>query len=176
VHAPRFPGLQGLGEPLHSWGRAVGASLHDPRDAVCRAVWQWRAEAQGDRRAPLLRPLLTMLAVTAAFGALACWRGHAVAAASCAAFAVLNLGLAVLRPPAFHRHAAFWSKAGGAAGTFASALTLGLLYFLVFTPAAVALRLVRQDPLKLRFLGAEASYWQEAERQPDCEADYRRQF
>lgn len=61
---------------------------------------------------------------------------------------------AVLRPFYF-----LWMKFATALGWINTRLLLGIIYLLIFTPAGIFVRLLRRDPLKLRFDRSAATYW-----------------
>lgn len=55
-------------------------------------------------------------------------------------------------------------------------LVLGLVFFLVVTPTAFAMKLLRKDPLRLRKEPGAATYWIEREAGPGEAAHFLRQF
>ena len=68
-----------------------------------------------------------------------------------------------------------WSCVTYPVGWAVSRLVLGIVYFLVATPIAVALRVAKRDPLQRRFDKAAKSYW--IARQPSRDImRYFRQF
>jgi len=52
-----------------------------------------------------------------------------------------------------------WMKLGDILGRIVSPIVLGVIYFLIFTPVAVAMRLAGRDALKLRLERALPTYW-----------------
>jgi Saxitoxin biosynthesis operon protein SxtJ len=52
-----------------------------------------------------------------------------------------------------------WMRFGLALNRVVSPLVIGLIFFAVFTPVAVVMRLAGRDALKLRFERAAPSYW-----------------
>jgi len=142
-----------------------------------RAIWDWRNKAEGDERRRLVLPrLLQMLALMAVFGGIAWWRGHRGVAVFLAAFAAANALAAAFCPALFHRHAGLWQKVGKAGAVVIGTVALTLAYYLLFTPAALALKLLRVEALKLRFPGPRGSHWKEVDERHRGETDYRRQF
>jgi hypothetical protein len=124
----------------------------------------------------VLARLARMLAVMFIFGAFAWWRGHRTAAVVLAGLALTNALLAAFAPRAFDWQARLWERPGKAGAFLISTIALTLAYFLLFTPGALLLRLLRKEPLKLRFPGPEATYWAEVDERGRSEAGYRRQF
>ena len=101
---------------------------------------------------------LTFAAVFTLIALLALWRSapHApywlAAAALCAA-------LALLRPAALAIPNRAWLKLGLALHALVSPLIMGLMFFLVFTPLALLIRLRGKDLLRLRRDPEAPSYW-----------------
>lgn len=52
-----------------------------------------------------------------------------------------------------------WMQLANALGWVMTRVILGLIFLLVFTPAGLIRRLLRKDPLELRFDRRAASYW-----------------
>jgi hypothetical protein len=71
------------------------------------------------------------------------------------AFAVASF----TRPSLLHPFNAVWTRLGLLLGKIVAPVVTGLLFFLVFTPMALAFRLLGKDLLRLRFDPAAASYW-----------------
>ena len=61
-----------------------------------------------------------------------------------------------------------WMRFGALLGLIVSPIVLGIIFFLMFTPIALAMRMFRRDELRLRF-ELKSSYWikREAPSQPD---------
>ena len=57
-----------------------------------------------------------------------------------------------------------WMKLGQLIGRITNPIITALLFFLVFTPVALVMRLMKKDPLRLGRSPDAASYW--IERQP----------
>ncbi len=70
---------------------------------------------------------------------------------------------------------AAWMRGAHAVGQLVSAAILGLLFFLVFTPVGLVLRLLRKDLLDERLEPEKESYWQKRE-YAFKEENYKRQF
>ena len=67
--------------------------------------------------------------------------------------------IAQLKPALFATLNRLWTKLGVLLGKIVSPIALGILFYGVFTPVAVALRLTGKDPLRLRLDRAADSYW-----------------
>src|SRR5262245_17813666 len=61
------------------------------------------------------------------------------------------LVLAWLRPALLHRANLLWTQLGLLLNRAVSPIVIGLLFFFVFTPMGLLLRLLGKDPLRLRF-------------------------
>jgi len=61
-----------------------------------------------------------------------------------------------------------WMRVGLLLGMIVSPIVLGIIFFIMFTPIALAMRLLRRDELRLRFKN-KSSYWikREAPLQPE---------
>ena len=77
------------------------------------------------------------------------------AAGLSAGFAILTLAAPSLLGPLNH----LWTRLGMALNTLMSPLIIGLLFFVVFTPIALIMRLFGTDTLGLRYEPKRASYW-----------------
>lgn len=67
--------------------------------------------------------------------------------------------VAVLRPGLLAPANRLWLAFGLLLHRVTSPLVLGLLFFLVFTPMGLLMRVIRKDPLHLRWDGSVPSYW-----------------
>jgi hypothetical protein len=116
---------------------------------------------------------------TAIFALLAGWlgyRGHDVWAILAAAASLGIAGLALAAP---HRLAApnrWWFKFGLLLGRIVSPIVLGLLFFLLITPVALVIKLMRRDALDRRFDPSRASYWNERDPPGPTGESFRNQF
>lgn len=79
-------------------------------------------------------------------------------ALACAA-AILALALAVPAILAAPNRA--WTRFGLLLGRIMSPVVIAILFYVVFTPFGLAMRLVRRDPLRLRFDRDASTYWTE---------------
>jgi cell division protein FtsW (lipid II flippase) len=63
-----------------------------------------------------------------------------------------------------------WHFLGEVMGTIVTPITLGLIFFLIFTPYAIAGRMFKRDVLRLKFDHSAQTYWVDRE-VPKSEAD-----
>lgn len=90
------------------------------------------------------------------------------------AFLFFSLGLAapgLLRP--FY---VLWMRFALVLGWINTRLILGVLFYLVFTPIAIVLRLLRTDLLDVRIEKQRESYWKKKEKVENRLERYDRQF
>lgn len=72
-----------------------------------------------------------------------------------AAFALVTL----IKPTLLAGLNRLWMKFGLLLGKIVSPIALGVLFYLVFTPMGLLMRLFGKDPLRLKFDRAGDSYW-----------------
>ncbi len=65
----------------------------------------------------------------------------------------------ILKPTVLRPLYVIWMKFALALGWINTRIILGIVYFLIFTPVAVALRIFRKDPLGRRFDRKAGTYW-----------------
>ncbi len=90
------------------------------------------------------------------------WRGRVritVLVAGCAIILAAAIAPIVLRP--LNRA---WTMLGVFLGRVVNPVVLAALFYLVFTPIGLIMRLLGKDPLRLRWDASASSYW--IERQP----------
>jgi hypothetical protein len=119
-----------------------------------------------------------MCAALCVFAAIAWYKGSPRAAAGlCGAGALfLSLGLAV--PAALGPIYRPWMKLAAALGWVNTRVLLGLMFFLAFTPIALARRILGHDPLGLRFdekSHAVPTYWKKKTPPDDIRKYFERQ-
>ena len=101
---------------------------------------------------------LVMAAFFSIVAALPLRSGHPVrwwAAGVAACF----LAAALIRPVLLHRLNVLWMRLGLLLGTTVNPIVLALMFFLIFTPAALILRLARKDLLRLKKRPGASTYW-----------------
>jgi hypothetical protein len=67
--------------------------------------------------------------------------------------------LAWIRPALLHHANRIWMALGRFLGKVVNPVVTALLFYLVFTPAAMLLRWLGKDPLRLRMDRAAPTYW-----------------
>jgi hypothetical protein len=75
------------------------------------------------------------------------------------AVAAIFLLLALARPRLLHRANLIWMRIGLLIGKVVNPVVTALLFFLVFSPAAIVLRWLGKDPLALRLEPKAQTYW-----------------
>ncbi|MCP5266353.1 MAG: hypothetical protein H6934_09565 [Burkholderiaceae bacterium] len=68
-----------------------------------------------------------------------------------------------------------WMRLGMILGAIVSPVVLGIIYFAIFTPIAVMMRLAGRDELRLKLTNAK-SHWRLRERQEAAAESFKRQF
>jgi hypothetical protein len=86
------------------------------------------------------------------------WAIHALSIVFATA-SLIFLIIALALPKALAPLNWIWAKFGVLLHTVVSPVVLSLLFFMVFTPVGVAMRLWGGDPLRLRFEPKAQSYW-----------------
>jgi tellurite resistance protein TehA-like permease len=102
------------------------------------------------------------LFMAAALLAIAAYRWtthHPLQMAIAAVLAALFAGVAFLKPTLLLPLNRAWMGLGTLLGLVVSPIVLGILFFALFTPLAIILRLAGRDELRLRRLPAGLSYW-----------------
>jgi hypothetical protein len=67
--------------------------------------------------------------------------------------------IALLRPALLATANRLWTQLGVLIGKVVSPIALGFLFYAVFTPVALLLRITGQDPLRLKLDRGADSYW-----------------
>ena len=75
------------------------------------------------------------------------------------AAAALILLAALLRPSLLHGPNLLWMKAGGVLHRIVNPVVTAAIFYGVFTPSGMLLRLSGKDPLRLKYDPAAGSYW-----------------
>lgn len=82
----------------------------------------------------------------------------------------------VFAAPLFRKMVRGWTLISHKIGQLNTRLILGAIFYLVFTPAALMLRLIKKDLLDRRRNPGAPGYWQDRPRQEKSTDDYRRLF
>jgi len=75
------------------------------------------------------------------------------------AIGVVFLAAALRRPTVLHPLNRAWAQLSLLLARVVNPVVMGLLFFVVITPMALALRLLGKDPLRLRYDPVASSYW-----------------
>ncbi len=76
-----------------------------------------------------------------------------------AAVAALFLGVALTAPGVLEPLNRFWTQVGLLIQRIVHPLVMGIMFYLIFTPAALLLRLFGQDLLRLKYQPDANTYW-----------------
>jgi hypothetical protein len=134
------------------------------------------SEGARSLRREFRRFAFVLTCVAAVFGSLLLWRGRETGAVVFYSLAAYALASALLFPPAIRPVRWVLLKIGHALGWFNTRLILILLYFLVFTPIGLLLRLFGKDLLNRRRDPSAATYWIDKEKETFDPKRYERQF
>jgi hypothetical protein len=93
----------------------------------------------------------------------------------CLALALVLLAAAIFKPSSLRWPNRLWIGLGVALGKVVNPVVTTLLFYLVFTPMGLMLRLLKKDLLQLRREPAATSYWQ-SPNLPEGGPDMRNQF
>lgn len=96
--------------------------------------------------------------------------------APAALVAVLLAAAAALKPQALAPLNKAWMTLGAAMGHVMSPIALAILFFAVFTPVALVMRLAGRDELRLRRAPASNSYWRDRTPPGPSSDSFRRQY
>ncbi len=148
--------------------------------SVQGTVWNWRdSEGQGKEKseaATLRRQAVIQALVMGVIGfVLFQWIGHHTFARVIWGLAGLILVLGLIAPAAYRPIHRFGQWLGGAVGVLLTWVLLVPLYYLVFTPGALLLRLQGRDPMHRRLRDIKFTCWIPRTRQATTES-YDRQF
>lgn len=70
----------------------------------------------------------------------------------------------------------YWMKFAMAVGWFNSRLILSLMFYLIFTPIAIFMKIIGRDPLERRYLKESDSYWVDRSKEEINPKHFERQF
>jgi cytochrome c biogenesis factor len=132
--------------------------------------------AEGSMRRELRKFAFALTGVAAVFALLLLWRRRETASDVFFVLSGYALLSALLFPPAIRPVRWALLKIGHALGWFNTRLILILLFYLVFTPIGLLLRLFGKDLLNRRLDPDAATYWVDREKEPFDPKRYERQF
>ena len=102
---------------------------------------------------------ITFVVVFAIVAAWQAWTGRVDVAYIFFVLALATLLCALLRPALLHGLNRAWMRFGAMLHKVVNPLVLGGIYFLVFTPVAVAMRLAGRDALRRKLDAQAKTYW-----------------
>ena len=71
------------------------------------------------------------------------------------------LGASFLYPPVLKPCYWIWMKIGGALGWLNTRILLSIIFYCLFTPTGLMMRLFGKDPLEKKFKSNRSSYWKD---------------
>lgn len=118
---------------------------------------------------------LTMLIGLGVLGSLLAWKHHSSTPVyACGAIGVAILVISVVSRPVGLLLYRIWMGLGYGMGMVMSPIFLGLVYFVVFTPVGLLMRLVGRDPMQRR-KPSGGTYWRKVHHNIES-SSYERQF
>lgn len=102
---------------------------------------------------------MTFVVVFALLAAWQAWAGRAAAAYTFSGLSIAVLLLALARPALLHGLNRAWMRFGALLHKVVSPIVLGGIYFLVFTPVALVMRVAGRDALRRQLDTQATSYW-----------------
>jgi hypothetical protein len=142
---------------------------------VQSAVWNWRDKP--DHKPTHLRrqAVLQATVMGAAGAAIKFWWGHDTAGLIVWGLAIVVLFLGLTMPTTYRIVHGFGQRLGHFVGRILGYLLLTPLYFLVFLPGAIILRLQKRDPMHRSPRDINHTCWIERGEEPTADS-YQRQF
>jgi Saxitoxin biosynthesis operon protein SxtJ len=101
----------------------------------------------------------TFFVVFAIIAAWQTWAGRAFIAYTFGGLALAVLIVTLARPVLLHRLNRAWMRFGALLHSVVNPIVLGGIYFLVFTPFALVMRLAGRDALRRKLDAQAKSYW-----------------
>ncbi len=89
---------------------------------------------------------------------------------------ILFLLPALIYPMSLRPIHKYWMKFAIAVGWFNSRLILSLMFYLVFTPVALFMKLIGRDPLERRYVKESDTYWVDRSKEEINPKHFERQF
>jgi len=116
--------------------------------------------------------------VASIFGLLAAygfWAGESFLGFSAGLLAALFIAISIVAPRTLRPLNRLWMQFGQLLGRLISPIVLGAIFFLIFTPVGLIMRLVGRDELKLK-RRATKTHWQAITSSEQSEASFKNQF
>ena len=116
--------------------------------------------------------------VACIFGLLAAygfWTGESFLGFSAGLLAALLIAISVVAPRTLRPLTRLWMQLGQRLGRLINPIVLGAIFFLIFTPIGLIMRLVGRDELKLK-RRATKTHWQAITPGEQSEASFKNQF
>ena len=116
--------------------------------------------------------------VAGIFGLLAAygfWTGESFLGFSAGLIAALFIAISIVAPRTLRPLNRLWMQFGQLLGRLISPIVLGAIFFLIFTPVGLIMRLVGRDELKLK-RRATKTHWQAITPSEQSEASFKNQF
>lgn len=86
------------------------------------------------------------------------YKGYSVLSVGLLLLAIIFLGISVKKPDVLKPLNKLWMRLGLLLGLIISPIVIGLIYFLIFTPMGVTMRIFGRDELRLKPRTSQ-SYW-----------------
>jgi hypothetical protein len=103
------------------------------------------------------------------------WTGRPFLGLSAVFLAALFIFLTIVAPHALRPLNKLWMRFGRLLGRLISPIILGAIFFLIFTPIGLIMRLVGRDELRLK-RRATATHWQVITHSEQTETSFKNQF
>ena len=149
---------------LRSW-RREGDDIVEPfqQSEVSRAVWPWQDGVAGPARPKGMSPkkkvlITTPIALLIAYG-IYLWRGHALMPCIVVGVALTICFCGVFVPPAFDAIERFFAGFARMVATTVTWILLVPVFYLIFAPAHLLLRIRGKDPMFRQCPSDEPTYW-----------------
>ena len=116
--------------------------------------------------------------VAGIFGLLAAygfWTGESFLGFSAGLLAALFIAISIVAPRTLRPLNRLWMQFGQLLGRLISPIVLGAIFFLIFTPVGLIMRLVGRDELKLK-RRATKTHWHAITSSEQSEASFKNQF
>lgn len=114
-------------------------------------------------------------AVFVAVGVYSYWNGHPYVACFFVALGLLFAAIAIVKADLLLPLNKLWMRFGILIGMIVSPIVLGVIFYLLFTPIGVFMRLVGRDELRLKFK-RKSTYWMLRDSSTSQNSTFKNQF